>query len=49
LAERPPSLRLSELTPLHASENDQDFSTREPGTMSSLPSGQRIHALWPPS
>ena len=24
-------------------------STREPGTISSLPSGQRTHALWPPS
>ena len=34
----------SRLTPSYASD-----STCEPGTMSSPPSGQRTHALWPPS
>jgi hypothetical protein len=46
----PPCLGLSELTPLEASGTSQpDRSIRDPGTMSSEPSAQRIHALWPPS
>ena len=46
--ETPCAAGRSEATATHASE-DQPVWTCDPGTMSCEPSGQRTHALWPPS